>query len=70
MRVMVIETFRDGDPKPVYKRFAGRGRLLPEGVTYRVLGGRRRRTLLPAHGVRQRRAVAALDRRLDRPRRL
>ncbi len=34
MRVLVIETFRNGDPKPVYKRFAERGRSLPDGVTY------------------------------------
>jgi len=34
MRFMVIERFRNGDPAPVYKRFAERGRLLPDGVTY------------------------------------
>ena len=34
MRVMVIETFRNGDPKPVYRRFAERGRMLPQGATY------------------------------------
>lgn len=31
---LVIETFRDGDPRPVYRRFAERGRLAPEGLTY------------------------------------
>jgi len=32
---MVIETFRGGDPLPVYRRFRDRGRLMPEGVQYR-----------------------------------
>jgi Protein of unknown function (DUF3303) len=31
---MVIESFRNGDPVPVYRRFRDRGRLAPEGVTY------------------------------------
>lgn len=31
---MVIERFRDGNAKPVYERFAERGRLAPEGLTY------------------------------------
>jgi uncharacterized protein DUF3303 len=31
---MVVERFKDGDPVPVYRRFADRGRLAPEGVTY------------------------------------
>jgi len=34
MRVMVIERFRNGDAGPVYARFAEKGRMLPEGVTY------------------------------------
>ena len=34
MRVMVIETVGNGDPNPVYARFAERGRMLPAGVTY------------------------------------
>ena len=34
MRFMVIETFRGGDPRPVYERFAARGRLAPEGLAY------------------------------------
>jgi hypothetical protein len=33
-RYMVIETFRGGDPGPVYARFRERGRLAPEGLTY------------------------------------
>jgi uncharacterized protein DUF3303 len=32
---MVIETFRDGDPVPVYRRFRDQGRLMPQGVEYR-----------------------------------
>jgi hypothetical protein len=31
---MVIEKFRGGNPKPVYERFAAKGRLAPEGVNY------------------------------------
>ncbi len=34
MLYLVVEHFRDGDPRPVYARFAGRGRLAPEGLTY------------------------------------
>lgn len=34
MLFMVIEHFRDGDPRPVHDRFIDRGRMLPEGVTY------------------------------------
>ena len=31
---MVIEHFRNGDAKPVYRRFSERGRMAPEGLTY------------------------------------
>ncbi|HEY9228120.1 MAG TPA: DUF3303 family protein [Gemmatimonadaceae bacterium] len=31
---MIIENFRDGDPRPVYARFRERGRLAPEGLRY------------------------------------
>lgn len=31
---MVIETFRNGDAVPVYRRFRDHGRLAPEGLTY------------------------------------
>lgn len=31
---MVVETFRNGDAKPVYRRFNGQGRLAPEGLIY------------------------------------
>jgi hypothetical protein len=34
MLFMVIEQFRNGDPKPVRDRFAERGRMLPADVTY------------------------------------
>jgi hypothetical protein len=30
----VIETFRDGDAVPVYRRFRDRGRIAPEGLHY------------------------------------
>src|SRR5262245_60459804 len=35
MLYMVIETFRGGDPVPVYRRFRNQGRLMPEGLEYR-----------------------------------
>lgn len=31
---MIIEKFRDGDPRPVYRRFRERGRLAPNGLKY------------------------------------
>lgn len=31
---MVIETFREGDAIPVYRRFRDRGRLTPPGLHY------------------------------------
>jgi hypothetical protein len=31
---MVVETFKNGDALPVYRRFRDRGRLAPEGLTY------------------------------------
>ena len=34
MLFMVIEHFRDGNPRPVYARFGERGRLAPEGLRY------------------------------------
>jgi hypothetical protein len=34
MLYMVIETFRGGNPIPVYRRFQERGRLMPEGIEY------------------------------------
>ena len=35
MLFMVIETFRGGDPVPVYRRFRDQGRLMPDGIAYR-----------------------------------
>jgi hypothetical protein len=34
MLFMIVEHFRGGDPRPVYKRFREQGRLAPEAVTY------------------------------------
>jgi hypothetical protein len=31
---MIIEHYRDGDPKPVYARFRAKGRLAPDGLRY------------------------------------
>jgi hypothetical protein len=31
---VVVEHFRDGNPRPVYQRFRERGRLAPPGLTY------------------------------------
>jgi hypothetical protein len=34
MRFLVVEHFRDGDARPVYRRFRDQGRLAPDGLTY------------------------------------
>jgi len=34
MQFVIVETFRGGDPVPVYRRFRDRGRLAPEGLQY------------------------------------
>ena len=34
MLFMVIERFRDGDPRRVGERFRASGRMMPEGVAY------------------------------------
>jgi hypothetical protein len=34
MVYMIVETFRAGDPVPVYRRFRDRGRLAPDGLHY------------------------------------
>ena len=34
MLYMVIEHFKNGDGKPVYRRFRDKGRLAPEGLNY------------------------------------
>jgi hypothetical protein len=35
MLYMVIESFRNGDPVPIYRRFRDRGRMIPSGIEYR-----------------------------------
>ena len=32
---MVIEKFRNRDPKPIYKRFLEKGRMMPDGLIYK-----------------------------------
>ena len=34
MLYMIIESFKGGDPVPVYRRFRDRGRMAPDGLTY------------------------------------
>ena len=34
MLYMIIESFKNGDPVPVYRRFRDHGRLAPEGLQY------------------------------------
>lgn len=34
MLYMIIEHFKNGDAKPVYRRFRDKGRIAPEGLTY------------------------------------
>lgn len=34
MLYMIIESFKNGDPVPVYRRFRDRGRLAPDGLKY------------------------------------
>jgi Protein of unknown function (DUF3303) len=34
MLFMIVETFKNKDAVPVYRRFRDRGRLAPEGLTY------------------------------------
>lgn len=36
MLFMIIEHFKNKDPKPVGERFRKHGRMLPEGVTYQA----------------------------------
>lgn len=33
-RYLVIETFRNGDARPVYERLADQGRLIPPGLSF------------------------------------
>ncbi len=34
MLYMIVESFRNGDPVPIYRRFRDQGRMLPAGVRY------------------------------------
>ena len=34
MLYMIIESFKNGDPVPVYRRFRDHGRLAPDGLKY------------------------------------
>lgn len=34
MFYMIIESFKNGNPAPVYRRFRDRGRLAPDGLKY------------------------------------
>jgi hypothetical protein len=34
MLYMIVETFRNGDARPVYRRFRDKGRLAPDGLGY------------------------------------
>ena len=36
MLLMIIERFKQGDPRPAGERFKSRGRMLPEGVVYQA----------------------------------
>jgi len=33
MQYMIMEHFRDGDPRPVYWRLRDEGRLVPQGLS-------------------------------------
>ena len=34
MRFMIVEHYKGGDARPVYRRFRDAGRLAPDGLTY------------------------------------
>jgi hypothetical protein len=34
MLYMVVEHFKNGNPKPIYRRFKEKGRLAPDGLEY------------------------------------
>ena len=34
MLFMIVETFRNGDAKPVYERYHAKGRMAPDGLEY------------------------------------
>jgi Protein of unknown function (DUF3303) len=52
MLFMVIERFRNRDPKPIYRRLRDDGRQMPEGLKYLDSWDRANvRSLLPADGM-------------------
>ena len=53
MIYMIVEHFRDGDARPVYRRFRDKGRLAPDGAQVHCkLGHDGHRALLSGHGMR------------------
>ena len=34
MKYMIIETFKGGDPLPIYRRARQQGRMIPDGLTF------------------------------------
>ena len=34
MQFVIVESFRGGDPVPVYRRFRDKGRMAPDGLQY------------------------------------
>lgn len=34
MTYMVVERFKDRNPKPIYQRLSEKGRMMPEGLVY------------------------------------
>jgi len=34
LHYMIVEHFKNGDPRPIYRRFREHGRLAPEGLNY------------------------------------
>jgi hypothetical protein len=41
MLFMVIERFRNRDPKPIYRRLRDQGRQMPDGSTTSIAGSNR-----------------------------
>ena len=36
MLFMIVENFKNKDPRPVYRRFREHGRMVPDGLVYRA----------------------------------
>ena len=71
MLFMVIEHFKNKDPKPIGERFKREGRMMPEGVAYHASwidpAAARCFQVMEADSVEK---LAAVGRQLGRPRRL